>query len=1469
MSTVNSSNLNDFDTISISIASPEMIKSWAKKTSCRHITGAAETGLNPVPDCSCGEVKKPETINYRTFRPEKDGLFCEVIFGPTKDWECQCGKYKRIKHRGTICDRCGVEVTQQKVRRERMGYIDLAAPVSHVWFFKGLPSRIGLFLDLTLREVERVLYFESYIVLESDDTLVPIINEETGEQTEPPAVKQIISSDEEYRKYKKLYPTGWRADMGASAIQELLSSIDLTEEAKNLKIELDETGSKQKAKKLTKRLQLVNGFIKSGNKPEWLILTAIPVVPPDLRPLVALDGGRFATSDLNDLYRRVINRNNRLKRLMDLKAPEIIIRNEKRMLQEAVDALLDNGKHGRTVRGPGTRPLKSLSDMLKGKVGRFRQNLLGKRVDYSGRSVIVVGPELELHQCGLPKEMAIELFKPFIIRKLQDRGYAPTIKKAKSMTEKIEPEVWDVLEEVIQDHPVLLNRAPTLHRLGIQAFEPQLVEGRAIRIHPLVCSAFNADFDGDQMAVHVPLGPEAQVEAKLLMMATRNILKPAHGEPIAVPELDIVLGCSFLTKSIPEPDWDRPEAKLKLSHPKHFRSQDEILLAHGNDQLHLHDPIDLHFEETNGKPVRTTVGRVIFNQIVPDELNFTDKNTAVSIPFVNKEMHAGDLSDLVSRCFEELGNRRTVEFLHEVKQLGFHYATLSGISIGINDLIVPEEKKTLIQQAWQQVDEIEADFSQGEISPGERYNKIINVWLDRIDQIEKALFVGLEKGRQDEIEGFNPIHIMADSGARSKKASLRQISGLRGLMAKPSGEIIEHPIESCFREGLSVLEYFTSTHGARKGLADTAIKTASSGYLTRKLVDVAQDVMITIDDCYTSGYITKSATEEADIKISAQIFGRTFAGVIDQETDRIISTKIEDEKGQIAITQDQLIGRHAAEKIERLGYTKIAVRSALSCEASQGICARCYGADLSTGQPVDQGEAVGIIAAQSIGEPGTQLTMRTFHTGGTATGDVIESKVTASNAGKAFYSSVDFIDRLVESDERDSSANNMTNSDRERIVVSKQNAELQVRHLETDEILERHNLPVGSRLFVHDGDIVEVKHPLSEFDPYRIPILTKQTGLVSFDNIVEGRTFREDKTSGLAERVISEYKGDSPPRIEIRNRDGESLSSYLMPVGAHLSVADGDLVTEGSTLARLPKEAAKSSDIVSGLPRITELFEARKPKDAAFMAEIDGVVEIQGISRGMHILKIINPETGVESKPARIPVGKYLLVDEGDEVKTGDPLTGGSINPHDILDSKGLEEVQAYLIDEVQSVYRSQGERINDKHIEVIVRQMLDKVLITDAGDTEFLEEEEISRARFEVINDRVRDLRLTQLDNSESETQVESEDKTFNLAQAKPILQGITKAALSTDSFISAASFQQTTSVLTKAAVAGKSDPLSGLKENVIMGHLIPAGTGVADHRLIEAYVEGEEKDKPNSEIENSPTPDILSQFGVAEEGI
>ena len=928
---------NSFDAISIRIASPEHIKEWSKNTACHQRTSGCSTG-----NCACGEVRKPETINYRTFRPERDGLFCEAIFGPQKDWECGCGKYKRIKHKGVICDRCGVEVTQQKVRRERMGYIELAAPVSHIWFFKGLPSRIGLFLDLPFREIERVIYFESFIVLEVSDPDCDL------------EVKQLLT-EEEYTEYQDKFPAGFRAGMGADAIRELLEQIDLDQEIITLRAELEATASKQKSRKLSKRLKLVMGFKKSGNLPHWMILTVIPVIPPDLRPLVALDGGRFATSDLNDLYRRVINRNNRLKRLMELRAPEVIIRNEKRMLQEAVDALLDNGRHGRMVRGPGNRPLKSLSDMLKGKPGRFRQNLLGKRVDYSGRTVIVVGPELQLHQCGLPKKMALELFKPFIIHKLQAKGYAHTIKRAKNMAEQVSPEVWEVLEEVIDEHPVLLNRAPTLHRLGIQAFQPVLVEGKAIRINPLVCEAFNADFDGDQMAVHVPLSVEAQVEAKLLMMATRNLLKPAHGGAITVPNRDVAMGVSFLTKAVPEEEWEK---ECKVSTPRSYQDTEEIILAHECGALGLHDPVKLHFDGAT-EPIITTVGRVIFNQAIPDALLFTDSKTQQMLPFINQEMGSRDLSDLVSRAFEELGNRQTVGFIDDLKRLGFHYATLGGISIAMQDMIIPHEKAELIREARKQVEQIEDDFQRGDMgmSEGERYNKVIDIWHRLIDQVEIALFDGLEEGRDDEVEGFNPVHIMVDSGAisRSKRDSIRQLAGLRGLMAKPSGEIIEQPIESCFHEGLSVLEYFISTHGARKGLADTAIKTASSGYLTRKLVDVAQDVMITIEDCGTLGGITKTTDEEEESPFSERIFGRTAADdIIDLST------------GEVLVSKDELITQHTANQIEAVGIPEVRVRSVLTCEARYGACAKCYGTDLTSGHVVDVGEAIGIIAAQSI-----------------------------------------------------------------------------------------------------------------------------------------------------------------------------------------------------------------------------------------------------------------------------------------------------------------------------------------------------------------------------------------------------------------------------------------------------------------------------------------------------------------------
>jgi DNA-directed RNA polymerase subunit beta' len=1286
-----------------------------------------------------------------------------------------------------------------------MGYIQLAAPVSHVWFFKGIPSRLGLFLDLSSRDVERILYFEAFIVLEVSDPNCPL------------KVKQLLT-EEEYNEHLSQFPDGFRVGMGADAVHELLSRIDLDREIETLRVELEETGSKQKAKKLAKRLKLVLGFKKSGNKPEWMILSVIPVIPPDLRPLVALDGGRFATSDLNDLYRRVINRNNRLKRLTELRAPDVIIRNEKRMLQEAVDALLDNGRHGRMVRGPGNRPLKSLADMLKGKVGRFRQNLLGKRVDYSGRSVVVVGPDLQLHQCGLPKEMALELFKPFIIRKLQEKDYAHTIKRAKHMTDQISPEVWEVLEEVIDEHLVMLNRAPTLHRLGIQAFQPILVEGKAIRVHPLVCKAFNADFDGDQMAVHVPLSVESQIEAKMLMMAPRNILKPAHGGAIAVPELDMVLGCSFLTKSIPTSDQNGQNLR-------HYRNSDEVIMAHECNRLGLHDSILLHVDGAS-TPIETTVGRVIFNQVVPHELEFTDLKTEQRIRFINQEVRSKDLSRLVSYCFNELGNSRTVEFLDELKRVAFHYATYSGLSIGMDDLIIPEAKETLIAEARKKVDTIEKEYRRGGMSEGERYNQVIDVWHQLIQSVEASLFDSLEEGRDDEIRGFNPVHVMADSGARSKKEPIRQISGMRGLMTKPSGAIIEQPIESCFREGLSVLEYFISTHGARKGLADTAIKTASSGYLTRKLVDVAQDVMITMPDCGTLNGITKIAGETEDDTLAERIHSRTAAeDIITPNDDTVI------------VARDELINPPTAEIIEAVGITEVRVRSALTCEAPHGVCSKCYGADLTTGQFIDIGEAVGIIGAQSIGEPGTQLTMRTFHTGGTVTaGDFqFQSRIEARHDGRVKYEKIEVVERKAPDSE-------VT----ERVVLSR-NGQLLIVD-ENGRVVERHQVPIGATLCVEDGAMAtkgnsDTNDPpptlLLERDPYRVPILTEHNGVVVFQDIIEGHTVQEDKASGLAERVIVEYKGEDQPRMEIRTPDDDVLASYLMPTGAHLSVTDGEEVEAGTVLARLPEKSATSQDIVTGLPRVTELLEARRPKDRAIIAEIEGYVEFDHrISRGMRQLRI---KHGDESSALyRIPIGKHLVVHENDWVDAGDRLTDGFLDPHDILKVKGEEEVQSYLVNEVQDVYRSQGEHINDKHIEVIVRQMLNKVKILSAGDTEFLEEDEVDRSVFHRINRRI-------------------ENDGGQPAIADPILQGVTKAALSTESFISAASFQQTTNVLTKASVVGQKDYLKGLKENVIMGRLIPAGSGVPSFRKIEVYPETEEL--PGTEDALLPSADEEGQ--------
>ena len=1412
--TTESGNLNNFDAISIRIASPEHIKEWSKKTACHQRTSGCATG-----NCACGEVRKPETINYRTFRPERDGLFCEAIFGPQKDWECGCGKYKRIKHKGVICDRCGVEVTQQKVRRERMGYIELAAPVSHIWFFKGLPSRIGLCLELSFRDIERVIYFESFIVLEVSD---PDCDLEKG---------QLLTEDE-YTLYRTEYPDGFRADMGADAIRELLEDVDIDQEIENLRIEFEGTASTQKQRKISKRLKLMMDFKQSGNLPHWMILTVIPVIPPDLRPLVALDGGRFATSDLNDLYRRVINRNNRLKRLMELRAPEVIIRNEKRMLQEAVDALLDNGRHGRMVRGPGNRPLKSLSDMLKGKPGRFRQNLLGKRVDYSGRTVIVVGPELQLHQCGLPKKMALELFKPFIINKLQTKGYAHTIKRAKNMAEQVTEEVWEVLEEVIDEHPVLLNRAPTLHRLGIQAFQPVLVEGKAIRINPLVCEAFNADFDGDQMAVHVPLSVEAQVEAKLLMMATRNLLKPAHGGAIAVPNRDVAMGVSFLTKAVPEEDW---QEVCKVPTPRTYRDTEEIMLAHDCGALGLHDPVKLYFEGAE-QPIVTTVGRVIFNQAIPDTLLFTDAKTQQTLPFANQEMGSRDLSDLVSRAFEELGNRQTVAFIDDLKRLGFHYATLGGISIAMQDMIIPHEKADLIREARKQVEQIEADYQRGDMgmSEGERYNKVIDVWHQLIEEIETALFDGLERGRKDEVEGFNPVHIMVDSGAisRSKRDSIRQLAGLRGLMAKHSGEIIDEPIESCFHEGLSVLEYFISTYGARKGLADTAIKTASSGYLTRKLVDVAQDVMITTVDCGTLGGITKTTDENEETSLSERIFGRTAA-------DDIVNLNT----GEVLVQKDALITQQAAKQVEAIGIPEVRVRSVLTCEARYGACAKCYGTDLTSNHLVDVGEAIGIIAAQSIGEPGTQLTMRTFHTGGTVSGGGSQSKIEARHDGTVQYYNVRFIERPVET--QSASEGQEPDTETERIVLSR-NAQIQIVSA-NEYTVERHAVDVGTRLYVKDGQTVTKGDSqngvqptlLFEWDPYQVPILTEHAGHVVFKNIVKDKTMREDKATGSAERVIIERRGEDQPQIEIHNDAGEVLISYQMPTGAYLSVMAEEQVEQGAVLARLPREKGQTRDIVTGLPRVTELFEARKPKDTAVISKIEGVVELESASRGVRTLRVVE---GDFQESHRIPQGKHLIVQNNDRVAAGERLTDGPINPHDILEVKGEEAVQNYLVNEVQDVYKTQGERINDKHIEVIVRQMLNKVKIENTGDTEFLKEEEVERTKFNQENRRI----------AENGGQP---------ATAESILQGITKASLSTESFISAASFQQTTNVLTRASVSGKQDRLVGLKENVIMGHLIPAGTGVSKFRKIRAFPTGQTQLGANGDEQPEFTDSLSSQ--------
>ena len=1336
----------DFDAIRIGLASPEKILSW-----------------------SHGEVTKPETINYRTFKPERDGLFCAKIFGPVTDWECLCGKYKRMKHRGVICDKCGVEVTQAKVRRERLGHITLATPVSHVWFFKGLPSRIGHLLDISLRDLERILYFEAYVVIEPADGDFKL--------------NQLLT-EEQYRKAREDCGAKFRAQMGAEAIKELLKRVIIEELAGELRVKMRTETSVQKKLKFAKRLKVVDSFRRSTNKPEWMILDVIPVIPPELRPLVPLDGGRFATSDLNDLYRRVINRNNRLKKLIELKAPDVIIRNEKRMLQEAVDALFDNGRRGRVLRGANNRPLKSLSDTLKGKQGRFRQNLLGKRVDYSGRSVIVVGPELKLHQCGLPKKMALELFKPFIYNKLEDRGLVTTIKQAKEMVEQHEPEVWDILEEVIREHPVLLNRAPTLHRLGIQAFEPVLVEGKAIRIHPLVCTAFNADFDGDQMAVHVPLSPEAQIEASVLMMSANNIMSPSNGAPIAVPSQDIVLGCYYLTKA-------KPGAK---GEGRVFGTFDDALLALESRDVETLTPIRLRLsgefmDLTVGRDdqdvlhtavqvldrqiMNTTIGRVLFNNALPE-----------GMPFVNGLFKKKGLQQLVQYCYLHHGLERTVEMLDRLKDLGFLYATKSGISIGIDDLVIPQEKVDLVKRANVEVIKVEQQYLEGAITNGERKNKVIAIWSDVTEKVADEMFGEMEN-LDESGRAFNPVYTMADSGARGSKQQIRQLAGMRGLMAKPSGEIIETPITSNFREGLTVLQYFISTHGARKGLADTALKTADSGYLTRRLVDVAQDVIISRIDCGTlDGIEARAIVESGEIiePLRDRIIGRvTLETLRDPFTDDLII------EANHEITED------LASEIQESGIEKVRIRSVLTCASRRGVCAKCYGRDLATGRLVELGLAVGVIAAQSIGEPGTQLTMRTFHIGGTASRVSEQSTLESKHAGTAKFQGIQVVEK------KDGS-----------LVVMNRTGFLVVLDTKGRD-RERYAVVYGAHLRVKDGQQVEPGQTLVEWDPYTFSILTEQKGTIRFKDIIEGMTVHEeiDEVTGLMRLIIVDSPDEKKqPMVEIRNKDGKVARKYNMPSHAHLMVADGEPVDAGDVLAKIPRETTKTKDITGGLPRVVELFEARKPRETAVISEIDGTVKHGGIVKGLRKIIIVPEEQGAEPREYSLPRGVHVNVQDGDRVHAGEPLMDGPSNPHDILSVLGEKALQSYLVNEIQEVYRLQGVTISDKHIEVISRQMMRWVKVEEVGDTEFLIDEQVDKIRFLEENERII------ADGGQPAT-------------GRPMLLGITKASLSTESFISAASFQETTRVLTEASISGKVDHLRGLKENVTMGRLIPAGTG------------------------------------------
>ncbi|MBX3617580.1 DNA-directed RNA polymerase subunit beta' [Nitrosomonas sp.] len=1361
----------EFDAIKIGLASPEKIRSW-----------------------SYGEVKKPETINYRTFKPERDGLFCAKIFGPVKDYECLCGKYKRLKHRGVICEKCGVEVTLSKVRRERMGHIELASPVSHIWFLKSLPSRLGMVLDMTLRDIERVLYFEAYVV--TDPGLTPL-------------TRCQLLTEEDYLIKTEEYGDDFSASMGAEGIRDLLGNLDITVEIENLRREMESTGSETKIKKISKRLKLLEAFNKSGIKPQWMILTVLPVLPPDLRPLVPLDGGRFATSDLNDLYRRVINRNNRLKRLLELKAPEIIVRNEKRMLQEAVDSLLDNGRRGKAMTGANKRALKSLADMIKGKGGRFRQNLLGKRVDYSGRSVIVVGPQLKLHQCGLPKKMALELFKPFIFNKLEIMGIASTIKAAKREVENESPVVWDILEDVIREHPVMLNRAPTLHRLGIQAFEPVLVEGKAIQLHPLVCAAFNADFDGDQMAVHVPLSLEAQMECRTLMMSTNNVLSPANGEPIIVPSQDIVLGLYYLTR---EKVGARGEGML-------FQNFSEVSRAYESRNVELNAKITVRIKEYDTKAdgeryekitrYETTVGRTLLFEIFPPGLPFL---------LLNKTLKKKEISKLINASFRRCGLRETVIFADKLMYAGFSYATRAGISICADDMLVPTQKGEIIAAAEKEVKEIEGQYTSGLVTQGERYNKVVDIWGRAGDQVAKAMMNQLgvepvidqasgkvqlgEDQKQLTQESFNSIYMMADSGARGSAAQIRQLSGMRGLMAKPDGSIIETPITANFREGLNVLQYFISTHGARKGLADTALKTANSGYLTRRLVDVTQDLVVTEEDCDTgNGVVMKALVEGGEIieALRERILGRVVA-----------SDVINPENQEIVFSAGVLLDEDAVELIETLGIDEVKVRTPLTCETRYGLCAKCYGRDLGRGTPVNVGEAVGVIAAQSIGEPGTQLTMRTFHIGGAASRTAVVSQVESKSSGTVHYSST---------------MRYVTNAQNELIAISR-SGEIIIQD-ENGRERERHKASYGATLLVRNGEAVKAGQVLTTWDPHTRPIITEYAGKVRFENVEEGVTVAKqiDEVTGLSTLVVIDPKRRGViqskglrPLVKFLDDDGNEIKmvgsnqpvSITFQIGCIITVRDGQQVTVGEVLARIPQETSKTRDITGGLPRVAELFEARSPKDAGMLAEVTGIVSFGKDTKGKQRLIITDLE-GVTHEYL-IPKDKHVMAHDGQVVNKGEIIVDGPADPRDILRLQGVEALARYITDEVQDVYRLQGVRINDKHIEVIVRQMLRRVQVVSAGDSSFIPGEQVERADLLIENERlIAEKKLP--------------------ATYEFMLLGITKASLSTDSFISAASFQETTRVLTEAAIMGKKDELRGLKENVIVGRLVPAGTGLTFH--------------------------------------